>query len=206
MNATPRAVRALGVSCAATAATAVNTSPEPVSANPKASEPVVGTSVVSRPAMTIRPVSTDAPKTETERRGQAGEPADGRRREKLGAAGLLVGAGVPDDGEDDRDGDQRVEHAGLPDPHGAEAVVVHVAVHGALGRAGHDRRCNHGGSVGDCRVDLLDTSDVDGGRRHGQQKYPQRRDDAVPAHAQPQKAQRPGEGFVDVTVRPGVAR
>ena len=60
-NAIPRAVRAPVLSCAATAATAENTRPEPASARPKASEPAGGTSVVSRPAVPINPVAMDAP-------------------------------------------------------------------------------------------------------------------------------------------------
>ena len=138
-NATPRAMRALGDSCAATAATAVNTRPEPASASPNASEPAAR-DVDGRAgrAMPISPVSERRAERQQQRGGQAGVAADGGRVEQLGAAGLLVGAGVPDDGEDHRDGDQHVEHPGLPDADRAEAVVVDVAVHRALRRAGHD--------------------------------------------------------------------
>ena len=112
------------LSWAATAATAVNTRPEPASARPNASEPARGTRWSSRPAVPISPVAIEAPNASSQRGGQAGVPADGGGVEQLGAAGLLLRAGVPDDGQDDRDGDQRVEHAGLPDAHRAEAVVV----------------------------------------------------------------------------------
>ena len=60
-NAAPRATRALGDSCAVTAATAVNTRPEQASAAPKASDPPGGTSVVSSPAAPITPVAMLAP-------------------------------------------------------------------------------------------------------------------------------------------------
>src|SRR6185437_242511 len=60
-KAVPRANRALVESCAATAATAVNTNPEQASAAPKASDPAAGTLVPSRPAAPIKPVSSEAP-------------------------------------------------------------------------------------------------------------------------------------------------
>ncbi|GAB4930117.1 hypothetical protein MAHJHV34_36840 [Mycobacterium avium subsp. hominissuis] len=59
-NAAPRANRALGDSCAVTAATAVNTRPEQAKAAPKASDPPAGTSVPSSPAAPIAPVAIEA--------------------------------------------------------------------------------------------------------------------------------------------------
>src|SRR6201999_4378957 len=61
-NAVLRENLALGESCAATAATAVNTRPEPASAAPNASDPPAGTAVVSNPAAPIAPVAIEAPK------------------------------------------------------------------------------------------------------------------------------------------------
>src|SRR5437660_1492528 len=61
VNATPRATRALGDSCAATPATAVNTMPEPASAAPKANDPPRGMSVLSNPAAPIAPVAIEPP-------------------------------------------------------------------------------------------------------------------------------------------------
>src|ERR1700759_1304012 len=60
-NAAPRAQRALVESCAATAATALNTRPEQASAVPNASDPEAGTLVPSRPAAPTQPVSSEAP-------------------------------------------------------------------------------------------------------------------------------------------------
>ncbi len=61
-NAAPRANLALGDNCAAAAATAVKTRPDPASAAPKASDPPAGMSVLSSPAAPIAPVAIEAPK------------------------------------------------------------------------------------------------------------------------------------------------
>jgi hypothetical protein len=75
---------------------------------------------------------------------------------------------VPDDGENDRHGDQQMKHARFPDAGRAKAVVVDLSVKRPLRGAGHDR----GGEAGAgrlVRVDLLDAADVDGGQWRRQQ-------------------------------------
>ena len=101
-KAIPRAVRAAVASCAATAASAEKTSPEQASARPKASEPRRGTSVVSSPAVADQPGRHRGAERQQQRGGQAGIAADGGRIDQLGTARLLLGAGVPDDGQDHR--------------------------------------------------------------------------------------------------------
>src|SRR6185312_11057943 len=61
VNAAPRANRALGDNCAATAATVVNTRPEHARAAQNASEPLAGTSSRNRLAKPMSPVRIEAP-------------------------------------------------------------------------------------------------------------------------------------------------
>ena len=179
-NATPLAVRALAVSCAATAATAVNTMPDPASARLNASDPAFGMSIVDRPAKAIRSGQDTGPETEQQGGGQPRLAPDGGRVEQLGTSGLFVCSGVADDGEDHRDRDQHMEHAGFPDPHRAEAVVVDIPVHRALCGTGHDGS-DYARAVGGGGVHRAHAADVDRRQRHRQQQDPQRSDDTVTA-------------------------
>ncbi len=102
--------------------------------------PLRGNAGAQQTGRTERTGEQRRPERQQQGGGQAGVAADRGRVDQFGATGFLVGAGVADDGEDDRHADQQMEHAGFPDAGRTEAVVVDVSVERPLRRAGHDGR------------------------------------------------------------------
>ena len=98
--ASPFAVRALSVTCAATAPTAANAMPAPAHDRPNANAPAAGRPAPIRLSAVSSASTTVRADGQQQRRGQRGVPADHGRAEQLQPAGLLLGAGVPHHRED----------------------------------------------------------------------------------------------------------
>ena len=188
----PRAVRAEVATCAATAATAVNTRPEPISARPNASDPDRGTPVPARLIVPSTPTATAAPPRQQQRGGQVREPAHRGGGDQFGTPGLLVRAGVPNHREYRRDSDERVKGAGLPDTHRADAGVEHRSIHCTLGGAGGDRGGERGAVRGG-REDALDARHIHRAERQREHQDPQRQHDPVAPRVEAEQAERAGE-------------
>ena len=140
-TATPRAARALAVSWAATAPTAANAAPAQAHDSPKAQAPR-GIQPRRDEAQGGEQAEQEArAERQDQRRDQRGPAADHAGPQELGAALLLVAAGVPDHGEEHQDRDQHGTEGGhLQHGDAAEAGrVVDAPVEGDQRGRGVDR-------------------------------------------------------------------
>src|SRR5665647_3902144 len=102
----PLAARALVVSWALTAATALNAIPVAAQPRPKASEPAAGSPVAARAAPLSSPRTQAGAEADHQGGAQRGVASQPSAAEQFQLPALLVGAGVPDRDEhhEDRDG------------------------------------------------------------------------------------------------------
>ena len=167
----PRALPAPLVSCAATAPTAANTHPPAVNSRPRArirwrAAPGRHAQGEDRAEHQVRP------ERHQQRRGEPRVPAERGGAEQLAAAGLLLGSGVPDHGEEADEPDHHGDEARAPGDQLAQARAGQRTVErdeAGIVRAGVGVPLPSGGR----REELVDRGDV-GKRDDADEHDPQR--------------------------------
>ena len=192
-TAEPRAARALAVSWAATAPTAANAAPAQAHDSPKAQAPRASSPAATRARAVSRPSRRLAPRVRISAATQRCPAADHPGAQELGAALLLVAAGVPDHGEEHEDRDQ----------HGAEGGHLQHGDAAQVGRVvdapveGDQRGCgvHRLGGRPASRRGGVDPHRGRGraGRHPGQDEQPDGQQDPVPAQDQPGHRPRAGQ-------------
>ncbi len=184
-----RAARALWVSWAATAATAVKSQPATAYSRPSATEPAAPKPSPVRPTRDQGAEQGGRAERHRGRGGEAGLPADHCGPEQLATTLLLLGAGVPDHRQADGQRADQQDDAGSPrgDP---------TQVHGEDGPVERrERRVGH--RVGERRerglvgVEPFEAA-ADADDEEAEPDHPQGKEPAVPA--QRQAYQLPGAG------------
>jgi hypothetical protein len=121
-----------------------------------------------------------------QRRGQRRVAADHGRAEQLAPSRLLVGTGVPDDGEQAGQADHREDEPGAPGGDRAEGGAEHRPEHGEQARGARHRPVQLL-EVGRGAVELVD-ADRGVDREQGQHQHPERQEEAVPPQDQPDQS------------------